>query len=311
MSKQIIVLTSVLFVICAIVALSVGLTSLQQSVQKYDSYSSAECTVEKNSIDSSCYSDACGDYNDQIWWYNSWGPSYFFIYVKDKMAAAAAPGSDLVGSFSSDSCGGYQCMQGVTLVTYIDENGQNITASILGLWSDEEAWVQNYLLNYDENQTYTCYYQRASPENVMWFAPPKFNKTALVVVIVFGSLGLVCLMSAVISAIKLSCGHKKEHHVAPVVHKPAKKTAAKKHTAAPKNQHRQSAPAAPPHIDYIVYQGAAPNTAFGNQIQQPPMYYQYNHGVPYIPQPYAPQPYAPQQQQQQQETVHLLSNIDE
>ncbi|KAM9974795.1 hypothetical protein ACTFIW_008262 [Dictyostelium discoideum] len=61
--------------------LFVSLKYLKPSIDLSNGIETTSCKVISTEDQATCNNLKCVDQNTDIWWYNSWGPSYFFVYV--------------------------------------------------------------------------------------------------------------------------------------------------------------------------------------------------------------------------------------
>ncbi|KAM9987688.1 hypothetical protein ACTFIZ_003029 [Dictyostelium cf. discoideum] len=61
--------------------LLVSLKYLKPSIDLSNGIETTSCKVISTEDQATCNNLKCVDQNTDIWWYNSWGPSYFFVYV--------------------------------------------------------------------------------------------------------------------------------------------------------------------------------------------------------------------------------------
>ncbi|KAK5579385.1 hypothetical protein RB653_009067 [Dictyostelium firmibasis] len=71
----------VVFLALAGSTLYLSLAVLKPSIELGEGIVSTSCLVTSTDEQTLCNNQKCVDQNNEIWWYNSWGPSYFFVYV--------------------------------------------------------------------------------------------------------------------------------------------------------------------------------------------------------------------------------------
>ncbi|KAN0038556.1 hypothetical protein ACTA71_000735 [Dictyostelium dimigraforme] len=71
----------VVFLALAGGTLYLSLAVLKPSIELSEGIVTTSCLVTSTEDQTTCNNVKCVDQNTDIWWYNSWGPSYFFVYV--------------------------------------------------------------------------------------------------------------------------------------------------------------------------------------------------------------------------------------
>ncbi|KAN0024081.1 hypothetical protein ACTFIV_008475 [Dictyostelium citrinum] len=75
------IVSFILFLALAGGTLYVSLAYLKPSIDLSNGIVTTSCEVTGTEDQTTCNNVKCVDQNTDIWWYNSWGPSYFFVYV--------------------------------------------------------------------------------------------------------------------------------------------------------------------------------------------------------------------------------------
>ncbi|GAM22320.1 hypothetical protein SAMD00019534_054950 [Acytostelium subglobosum LB1] len=167
-------------------------------------------------------------------------------------------------SSEAAACGYNYCAQGVDYVSFTDGDNVQHNSTIRGLWSSDEGWVAAYMANFVKGSSYNCYYQRAQPQNVMWFPPPPYDKGSLIMICFFFGLALISLIGTLIYTIKyFKAKHDSKHESCHV-----------------DNEHKK--PSAIVDNKYNNYQIVYQQLPETYQVQEGG-YYQYSYGIPYNP----------------------------